>query len=114
MTAGSTSDGRTITFDLEGAQFGADKPCGQDYIPEAITSEVEGLLVPPGDASALAEALRRVLTDATLRDRLAETAKQRADRDFTLTAMTDRYEALYYATSAEAKRIVQRGAGGDR
>lgn len=38
MTAKSTSDGRTITIDFVGAQYGADKPCGKDYIPEAITS----------------------------------------------------------------------------
>jgi hypothetical protein len=38
LTAKSTSDGRTVTIDLVGAQFGADKPCGKDYTLEAVTS----------------------------------------------------------------------------
>ena len=38
MTAKSTSDGRTLTVKLVGAQYGADKPCGKDYFLEAITS----------------------------------------------------------------------------
>jgi glycosyltransferase involved in cell wall biosynthesis len=36
-----------------------------------------GLLVPPGDAAALAAALRRWLTDASLRGRLRHAARQR-------------------------------------
>jgi hypothetical protein len=38
MTAKSTSDGRTVTIDFTGAQFGADKPCGKDYTLESVTS----------------------------------------------------------------------------
>jgi hypothetical protein len=38
MTAKSTSDGRTVTIDFTGAQYGADKPCGKDYTLEAVTS----------------------------------------------------------------------------
>ena len=42
-------------------------------IPETVPREA-GLLVTPGDAAALAEALRRVLTDSVLRQRLAQGA----------------------------------------
>jgi predicted small lipoprotein YifL len=38
LTAKSTSDGRTVTVDFTGAQFGADQPCGKDYTLEAVTS----------------------------------------------------------------------------
>jgi glycosyltransferase involved in cell wall biosynthesis len=64
-------------------------------IPEAIVNDEHGLLVPPGDAEALAAALRRVLEDSSLRARLASAAFARAEREFTIEAMTDRYEHLY-------------------
>ena len=44
-------------------------------IPDTVPSEA-GLLVPPGDAAALREALRRVLTDADLRSDLAAGARR--------------------------------------
>jgi len=44
-------------------------------VPEVVTDDRNGLLVPPLDAAALADALRRVLEDDALRDRLAVDAK---------------------------------------
>ncbi len=64
-------------------------------IPEAIVNEEHGLLVSPGNADELATALRRVLEDPALRTRLASAALARAEREFTIGAMTDRYETLY-------------------
>ena len=46
-------------------------------IPEMIDDGVHGLLVAPRDARALADALRRVLTDAALHARLARAGRQR-------------------------------------
>ena len=43
-------------------------------IPDTVPADA-GLLVPPGDPDALAGALRRVLTEAGLRQRLAEGAR---------------------------------------
>jgi len=50
-------------------------------IPEYLESGVHGLLVNPGDAAGLADALRRLITDADLRARLGAAARLRA-RDF--------------------------------
>ncbi len=61
---------------------------------EAVTDGVEGLLVPPGDARALAEALARLLADPALRERLGAAARRRAERDFDQETMVDRVEAL--------------------
>ena len=45
---------------------------------EIITNGVNGLLVPPGDAAALAWAMLRLAEDASLRARLAQAGQLRA------------------------------------
>ena len=62
---------------------------------ELIDDGRDGLLVAPGDATGLASALRRLLDDAGLRKDFAQRARQRVERDFTPTAMTQRVEAIY-------------------
>jgi glycosyltransferase involved in cell wall biosynthesis len=56
-----------------------------------------GLLVPPGDASALATAVRELLADPERRDRLGEAARRRIEAKFTLGRMIDGYEAALLA-----------------
>src|SRR5262245_5557270 len=51
-------------------------------IPELITDGVEGLLVPPDDAPALAQALLRLMRDPTLRDALGRNAERRVRSEF--------------------------------
>jgi glycosyltransferase involved in cell wall biosynthesis len=46
-------------------------------IPDLVTDEVEGLLVPPADVGALATAIERVLADRTLAERLGAAARAR-------------------------------------
>lgn len=53
-----------------------------------------GLLVPPGDHAALAEAIARVLTDHRLRIHLGHGARSRAER-YSWSAVGDRIVALY-------------------
>ena len=74
-------------------------------IPEAIVDGREGLLVPPGEVAPLADALRLVLTDPTRREALGDAAAARADREFTVAVMADRYEALY-ATAYDKRHHV--------
>lgn len=45
-----------------------------DALPEVITHEANGLLVPAGDSAALADALHRLALDEPLRDRLGQAA----------------------------------------
>lgn len=62
-------------------------------VPE-LTGRAAALLVPPGDPEALALALKRVLTDSSLRRRLGAAARRRAAR-FTWDRAAAGYAALY-------------------
>jgi glycosyltransferase involved in cell wall biosynthesis len=62
-------------------------------IREVIEHEVQALLVPPGDAGALAGAIRRLADDPALRDRLGRAARARV-ADFTWDRRAERLEAL--------------------
>jgi glycosyltransferase involved in cell wall biosynthesis len=46
--------------------------------PREVLEDGSGLLIPPGDAGALAEAIRQLLGDAALRQRLSVLARRRA------------------------------------
>ena len=60
-------------------------------IPYLVTTGVEGILVPPGRPRPLAEALRRLRNDATLRRRMAAAAGERGQA---LPSWGDTREAL--------------------
>jgi colanic acid/amylovoran biosynthesis glycosyltransferase len=51
-------------------------------IPELVRDGVEGRVVPPGDAAALAEALEMLLEDRVARGRMAEAARAKVEREF--------------------------------
>lgn len=56
----------------------------------AIEHERNGLLIPPRDDEALVAALRRLIVDPELRQRLGQAARETAIRKFSLEAMTER------------------------
>lgn len=63
-------------------------------IGEAVEDQVSGLLVPPGDAVALGNALVRVLADRALSARLRSEALRRVD-EFDVGRMVERLDDLY-------------------
>lgn len=67
-----------------------DCPSGPSDI---VQSEENGLLVPAEDVDALADAMTRMMTDPSLRDRLAQSASAGVDR-FTFATVAARWEAL--------------------
>jgi glycosyltransferase involved in cell wall biosynthesis len=73
-------------------------------IPEAASDGIEALLVPPGDAEALANALHVLFTDVARRTELAEAARARGHREFSVSVMTDRYLALYQSAREHEQR----------
>jgi glycosyltransferase involved in cell wall biosynthesis len=66
-------------------------------VPELITSEVEGILVPPGNVDLLASALTRICTHSLERQsmgRAAASAAARLDISFMVNAYTRLYDDL--------------------
>ena len=57
-------------------------------IPELIDSERTGLLVPPRDVTALADALLTLKKDVKLRDRMGRAGRERVLREFDLKINT--------------------------
>ena len=71
---------------------------------ELVRDGDSGLLVPPGDADALAAALRRLLADDQLRAALARRARARVERDFTPDVMSQRVTSIYERLLADGSR----------
>jgi glycosyltransferase involved in cell wall biosynthesis len=67
---------------------------------ELIADGVHGLLVPPGDAQKLADAIGRLLEDRTLAQRLGATARRRARERYSREAMVKRFEEFYVSLLA--------------
>ena len=65
-----------------------------DGYRNVATDGVDALLVPPGDPDALAVALRRVLLERDLADRLVAAGERRAD-DFAMSSLAAAYVGIY-------------------
>jgi glycosyltransferase involved in cell wall biosynthesis len=63
--------------------------------PHVVLNEETGLTVPPGDARALADSLRRLLRDERLRESLGRAARRRYEEHFTNAHMVRAHESLY-------------------
>lgn len=63
---------------------------------DLIVHETHGLLVPPGDARALAEAIRRLILDPDLAVQLGRAARDRVRQHFSRARQARQYEALYH------------------
>ena len=63
-------------------------------VPEVIRDGEHGLLVPAADAPSLAAAIRRLLDDATLAQRLAGNLRARVLQEFTWPGAVQRYVTL--------------------
>jgi glycosyltransferase involved in cell wall biosynthesis len=64
-------------------------------IPDIVRSEVEGLLIPPGNPEALARGLLRLFRNPGEGEKWAVAARERAGHEFSVEVMTRRIEAVY-------------------
>ena len=79
---------------------------------EVIEPEVSGILVPPGDVTALADALARVIEDESLRSRLARGARNRFLEAFDIRRYAARLERLHadlFAPQTDHPEMVGKG-----
>lgn len=77
-----------IASDVGGLQF-------------SVKSEETGLLCPPQDDAAFAEAIDRILSDANWRDRLGKAARQRVEELFSWDGVATQLAELYDRLQAE-------------
>ena len=76
-------------------------------VPEVIADGTTGLIVPPGDPEALAEAVARLVGDGDLRVQLSERARAHALAHFSIDLMVDRYLEVF-ADAFSKRRGVRR------
>ena len=69
-------------------------------IPEIIEHGKTGLLVQPGDAAALADAVNSLLDDPEMAKRLAEAARRRVIERFSSDALAPIYDEFYARIAA--------------
>jgi glycosyltransferase involved in cell wall biosynthesis len=78
---------------------------------EVIEADRSGLLFARGDTAAAAQAIQQLVTDAALRQRLANAGLQRAHTTFALSTMLSAYENLYRDVWRAKSDQVPRPAG---
>jgi glycosyltransferase involved in cell wall biosynthesis len=76
-------------------------------IPEVISDGIDGLLVPPADAAALASAIGSLLADPALAERLGEAGYRTVAERFSIDAQVKRIEAVYDEELARAGVIAR-------
>lgn len=72
---------------------------------EVVREGVNGLLVPPGDADALAAALRRLIENPALRREMGARGRQIAEEEFALTRVLEETLAVYTQLLKEYHRV---------
>jgi glycosyltransferase involved in cell wall biosynthesis len=72
---------------------------------------IEGLIVPPGNAKALTEALAKLITDRELRHQAGAAARRKLVREFTVAAVRAKTREVYYAAHRAAVAARPAGAG---
>src|SRR5262245_45236645 len=66
-------------------------------VPTLVQDSVNGLLVEPGDIAALANGIRQLLTDATIRGRFADVGRQAVETTFSFERRMRRVAGIYDA-----------------
>lgn len=62
---------------------------------DAIVPDSTGILVPPRDAAALAEAIKRLVLDPALRQHMGQEGRRWAEREFNVQEVCSRHLAIY-------------------
>jgi glycosyltransferase involved in cell wall biosynthesis len=86
--------------------------CGRPVIGSAVGGLLDsvadretGLLVPPRNPSAVADAVRRLLADETLRRRLGRAGRRRAESRFDWARVAEQVENVYAEVTGRVRRL---------
>lgn len=74
-------------------------------VSELVRDELEGLLYPPGNAAALADAVLEVLRDSSLRERLMVNGYERVRSELSTSARRRRLQEIYEALAPGSQLI---------
>ncbi len=69
-----------------------------------LVGKENGILVPPGDATALAEALARLGGDEGLRQRMGQVSRRRAATEFSWSRAVSEWTSLFERAVAQPSR----------
>jgi glycosyltransferase involved in cell wall biosynthesis len=83
------------------------------HTTHVIDDRVHGLLVPPGNAPALAEAIGRLLREPTFAARLGEAARRRARDKYSREVMIHNFETFYHRLVAHGRTLDNKEAPHD-
>ena len=72
--------------------------CRVGGVPEVVVDKETGVLIAPGDVTALAQAMLELAASADLRRRLGEAGRDRMQREFTPQVRVERFMDLYRQT----------------
>jgi glycosyltransferase involved in cell wall biosynthesis len=75
---------------------------GVGAIPEVVAHGETGLLVPPGDVAALAQAIETLASNGTLRRRMGAAARLRCERNYSLASWSEGLERVLNGAEAGA------------
>jgi glycosyltransferase involved in cell wall biosynthesis len=64
-------------------------------LPEVVSDGVSGLVLPPGESVAWAEAMVDLATNSARRHQLGEQARRRAQQEFSVEEMADQTIGVY-------------------
>ncbi|MBU3758983.1 MAG: glycosyltransferase [Candidatus Omnitrophica bacterium] len=74
--------------------------CSAGGNTEVLEDSVQGLLVPPRDADALAQAILRLASDSAFRESLGRAAREKVSADFSMHEMMRNYANFYASGDA--------------
>lgn len=93
---------KILTYLCAGRPVLASVPA-ENLAAHTITGADAGVVVPPGDADAMAAAARSLLADATVRERMGRSARRFAEDRFAIDTIAARFDAVFAAAAGSAK-----------
>ena len=78
-------------------------------VPESVQEGQTGLLVPPENADALADAILKLLMNPKLRIEMGTRAREAAQNDFSVESQTPRLEAVFARVIERSRKQGNKG-----